>query len=130
MTTKQTAADRRLQSPSLSAGNPHALVIGGSLGGLCAGECLRAAGWRVSIFERSPGVEPCLAVGVEHLQEIKPHRFRNRRQHDDKKGELQPARRLHKRVSLELFGMNHRDEQIREQQDSNQPDNEIFHEYP
>jgi 2-polyprenyl-6-methoxyphenol hydroxylase-like FAD-dependent oxidoreductase len=35
--------------------NPQALVIGGSLGGLCAGLCLRAAGWRAQIFERSPG---------------------------------------------------------------------------
>ena len=34
---------------------PRALVIGGSLGGLCSGVCLRAAGWRVSIFERSSG---------------------------------------------------------------------------
>jgi 2-polyprenyl-6-methoxyphenol hydroxylase-like FAD-dependent oxidoreductase len=38
----------------MSATKPHALVIGGSLGGLSAGVCLRAAGWNVSIFERSP----------------------------------------------------------------------------
>ncbi len=36
----------------MSATQPHALVIGGSLGGLCAGMCLRVAGWRVSTFER------------------------------------------------------------------------------
>ena len=38
---------------STDKGKPLALVIGGSLGRLCAGVCLRAAGWRVSIFERS-----------------------------------------------------------------------------
>ena len=31
----------------------HALIIGGSLGGLLAAHMLRAAGWRVDVFERS-----------------------------------------------------------------------------
>ena len=33
---------------------PRALVIGGSLGGLFAGNVLRSSGWRVDIYERSP----------------------------------------------------------------------------
>ncbi|PLP98135.1 FAD binding domain-containing protein [Cupriavidus pauculus] len=33
---------------------PRAIVIGGSLGGLFSAICLRAAGWDVAIFERSP----------------------------------------------------------------------------
>src|SRR5258708_24260665 len=41
-----------------------ALVIGGSFGGLCAGVCLRAAGWRVSIFERSPGLMDDRGAGI------------------------------------------------------------------
>jgi len=32
---------------------PQAIVIGGSLGGLFAGEMLRSIGWRVDIYERS-----------------------------------------------------------------------------
>src|SRR5262245_36873335 len=31
----------------------HALIIGGSLGGMFAAHLLRAAGWRVDVFERS-----------------------------------------------------------------------------
>lgn len=34
---------------------PHALIIGGSLGGLFAATCLRAIGWNATVFERSPG---------------------------------------------------------------------------
>ena len=45
---------------------PRALVIGGSLGGLCDGVCLRAVGWPVSIFERSPGLMGVQSF-VEHL---------------------------------------------------------------
>ena len=48
----------------MNAIRPHALVIGGSLGGLCAGVCLRAAGWRVSIFERSQGVMDDRGAGI------------------------------------------------------------------
>ncbi len=44
---------------------PRALVIGGSLAGLCAGVCLRTAGWRVSIFERS---SPQMKMGL-HLRD-------------------------------------------------------------
>src|SRR5260221_12795378 len=58
---------------------PRALVIGGSLGGLCAGVCLRAAGWRVSIFERSPGLMDDRGAGIvlqsemlELLERLKP----------------------------------------------------------
>src|SRR5258707_5625097 len=43
---------------------PRALVIGGSLGGLCEGVCLRAAGWCVSIFERSPGLMEDRGAGI------------------------------------------------------------------
>ncbi|MFP3505449.1 FAD binding domain-containing protein [Burkholderia sp. SIMBA_062] len=34
--------------------SPRALVIGGSVGGLFTATALRAAGWRVSVFEQSP----------------------------------------------------------------------------
>ncbi|MDB6068692.1 MAG: hypothetical protein JWR26_4900 [Pedosphaera sp.] len=47
-----------------------ALVIGGSLGGLCAGVCLRAAGWRVSIFERSPGLMDDRGAGIVLQSEV------------------------------------------------------------
>ena len=43
---------------------PCALVIGGSLGGLCAGVCLRAAGWQVSVFERSAGLMDDRGAGI------------------------------------------------------------------
>ncbi|WP_247421302.1 FAD binding domain-containing protein [Ralstonia pseudosolanacearum] len=46
-----------MPSPSVSqpglSSRPRALVIGGSLGGLFAGNLLRRAGWDVAIFERS-----------------------------------------------------------------------------
>jgi 2-polyprenyl-6-methoxyphenol hydroxylase-like FAD-dependent oxidoreductase len=35
-------------------GTPRALIIGGSLGGLATAVALRAIGWRVDVFERSP----------------------------------------------------------------------------
>ncbi len=38
---------------SASPSTPRALVIGGSLGGLFAGNLLRRLGWDVDIFERS-----------------------------------------------------------------------------
>ncbi len=41
-----------------------ALVIGGSLGGLCAGICLRATGWLVSIFERSSELMDDRGAGI------------------------------------------------------------------
>jgi len=46
------------------------LVIGGSLGGLCAGVCLRAAGWRASIFERSPGLMDDRGAGIVLQSEV------------------------------------------------------------
>jgi 2-polyprenyl-6-methoxyphenol hydroxylase-like FAD-dependent oxidoreductase len=49
---------------------PHALVIGGSLGGLCAGVCLRAAGWRVRIFERSAGPMDDRGAGIVLQAEV------------------------------------------------------------
>src|SRR6266851_2305750 len=49
---------------------PRALVIGGSLGGLCAGVCLRAVGWRVSIFERSPGLMDDRGAGIVLQSEV------------------------------------------------------------
>src|SRR5712675_1753461 len=55
---------------STDKGKPRALVIGGSLGGLCAGVCLRAAGWRVSIFERSPGLMDDRGAGIVLQSEV------------------------------------------------------------
>src|SRR6266851_6832084 len=49
---------------------PRALVVGGSLGGLCAGVCLRVAGWRVSIFERSPGLMDDRGAGIVLQSEV------------------------------------------------------------
>jgi 2-polyprenyl-6-methoxyphenol hydroxylase-like FAD-dependent oxidoreductase len=48
----------------MSTTQRHALIIGGSLGGLCAGVCLRAVGWHVSIFERSPVVMDDRGAGI------------------------------------------------------------------
>lgn len=47
-----------------------ALVIGGSLGGLCAGICLRATGWLVSIFERSSGLMDDRGAGIVLQHEV------------------------------------------------------------
>src|SRR3989475_8113445 len=55
---------------SADKSKPCALVIGGSLGGLCAGVCLRAAGWRVSIFERSPGLMDDRGAGIVLQSEV------------------------------------------------------------
>src|ERR1035438_3612564 len=55
---------------SVEKSKPHALVIGGSLGGLCAGVCLRAAGWRVSIFERSAGLMDDRGAGIVLQAEV------------------------------------------------------------
>jgi 2-polyprenyl-6-methoxyphenol hydroxylase-like FAD-dependent oxidoreductase len=49
---------------------PRALIIGGSLGGLCAGVCLRAAGWRVNIYERSPGLMDDRGAGIVLQSEV------------------------------------------------------------
>src|SRR5712664_2521401 len=55
---------------SVAKNKPRALVIGGSLGGLCVGVCLRAAGWRVSIFERSPGLMDDRGAGIVLQPEV------------------------------------------------------------
>ena len=55
---------------SADKGKPIALVIGGSLGGLCAGVCLRAAGWRVRIFERSSGIMDDRGAGIVLQSEV------------------------------------------------------------
>src|SRR5712691_412300 len=55
---------------SAKKNKPRALVIGGSLGGLCAGVCLWAAGWRVSIFERSPGLMDDRGAGIVLQSEV------------------------------------------------------------
>src|SRR5712672_987872 len=55
---------------SVAKNKPRALVIGGSLGGLCAGVCLRSAGWRVSIFERSPGLMDDRGAGIVLQSEV------------------------------------------------------------
>ena len=47
-----------------------ALIIGGSLGGLCAGVCLRAVGWRVSIFERSARLMDDRGAGIVLQSEV------------------------------------------------------------
>src|SRR4051812_2058108 len=47
------ASSRRPERTSMSG--RRALIIGGSLGGLFAAHFLRAAGWQVTVFERTPG---------------------------------------------------------------------------
>ena len=42
----------------MSEPNPHAVVVGGSLSGLCAGLALARAGWTVTILERAAGEPP------------------------------------------------------------------------
>src|SRR5712675_1946971 len=49
---------------------PRALVIGGSLGGRCIVESMRSAGWRVSIFERSPGLMDDRGAGIVLQSEV------------------------------------------------------------
>jgi 2-polyprenyl-6-methoxyphenol hydroxylase-like FAD-dependent oxidoreductase len=47
-----------------SPDSPKALVIGGSLGGLFAATALRAIGWQVDVFERSPRQWIAVAVAL------------------------------------------------------------------
>ena len=42
-------------------------------------------------------IEPGLALRIEHLQQIKPHRLRDHRKRDDIECELNPAGSLHNR---------------------------------
>ena len=44
--------------------SPHAVVVGGSLGGLLAATTLRAAGWSVDVFERSPSALDSRGGGI------------------------------------------------------------------
>lgn len=44
--------------------SPHAIVVGGSLGGLLAATTLRAAGWSVDVFERSPNALDSRGGGI------------------------------------------------------------------
>ena len=54
---------------------PKALVIGGSLGGLFAATALRAIGWQVDIYERSPAAMDSRGGGIV-LQADVLHHFR------------------------------------------------------
>ena len=72
------------------------------------------------------GVEPGLAVGIEHAHEIKPHRLGDRRQREDIEDELNPARCLHGESS-EFFRPNHGHEQVDEQQQGDNADDDGFH---
>jgi 2-polyprenyl-6-methoxyphenol hydroxylase-like FAD-dependent oxidoreductase len=46
------------------ASSPRAIVVGGSLGGLLAATTLRAAGWSVDVFERSPSALDSRGGGI------------------------------------------------------------------
>lgn len=70
---------------------PKALVIGGSLGGLFAATALRAIGWQVEVFERSPAAMDSRGGGIvlqpdvlQHLRYtgIKPTKALGVRSHD------------------------------------------------
>ncbi len=43
-----------MRPPAMSGGEPHAVVIGGGLGGMAAALRLRAKGYRVTLFDRMP----------------------------------------------------------------------------
>lgn len=43
---------------------PRALIVGGSLAGLCAGLAMRSSGFEVEVFERSPGVMQSRGAGL------------------------------------------------------------------
>lgn len=57
------------------AAAPRALIVGGSLGGLLAAVTLRAIGWRVDVFERSPHALDSRGGGIV-LQPDVLHAFR------------------------------------------------------
>lgn len=56
-----------------SADVPKALVIGGSLGGLFAATALRAIGWHVDIFERSPAAMDSRGGGIVLQADVLQH---------------------------------------------------------
>jgi 2-polyprenyl-6-methoxyphenol hydroxylase-like FAD-dependent oxidoreductase len=73
------------------ASAPRALVIGGSLGGLFAATALRAIGWQVEVYERSPAAMDSRGGGIvlqpdvlQHLRftGIKPAKGLGVRSHD------------------------------------------------
>ncbi|APC18797.1 hypothetical protein BLL42_24960 [Pseudomonas frederiksbergensis] len=73
------------------ANAPKALVIGGSLGGLFAATALRAIGWQVEVYERSPAAMDSRGGGIvlqpdvlQHLRfsGIKPAKALGVRSHD------------------------------------------------
>ena len=52
---------------------PKALVIGGSLGGLFAATALRAIGWQVDVFERSPAAMDSRGGGIVLQTDVLQH---------------------------------------------------------
>ncbi|MHC8285763.1 FAD binding domain-containing protein [Pseudomonas sp. XS1P51] len=52
---------------------PKALVIGGSLGGLFAATALRAIGWQVDVFERSPAAMDSRGGGIVLQADVLQH---------------------------------------------------------
>ncbi|CAJ92895.1 FAD binding domain-containing protein [Cupriavidus necator] len=56
--------------PAALARPPRALVIGGSLGGLFAATALRAVGWNVEVFERSPSALSSRGGGIVLQPEV------------------------------------------------------------
>ena len=56
-----------------SPDSPKALVIGGSLGGLFAATALRAIGWHVDIFERSPAAMDSRGGGIVLQADVLQH---------------------------------------------------------
>lgn len=52
------------------AAQPHALIIGGSVGGLMAASLLRDAGWTVTIFERTVGDLAGRGAGIGLSEEL------------------------------------------------------------
>src|SRR5947209_4572940 len=49
---------------------PHALIVGGSMAGLCAGLFLRQRGWSVDIYERSPEELTSRGAGIVSHPEL------------------------------------------------------------
>jgi 2-polyprenyl-6-methoxyphenol hydroxylase-like FAD-dependent oxidoreductase len=56
-----------------SPDSPKALVIGGSLGGLFAATALRAIGWQVDVFERSPAAMDSRGGGIVLQGDVLQH---------------------------------------------------------
>lgn len=56
--------------PAALARPPRALVIGGSLGGSFAATALRAVGWDVEVFERSPSAQSSRGGGIVLQPEV------------------------------------------------------------